>query len=322
MEKLILTSGIRATGTAHLGNYLGAIKQFIELQNQYACNFFIADLHALTTPFVPAEIRKNTLDVAADYLALGLDPEKSNLFLQSQVPEHTELAWIFNCITPLGELYRMTQFKEKSEQTKESSTIGLLDYPVLMAADVLLYKSVVVPVGEDQVQHLELARTIARKFNRIEKIFPEPKALINKSARVKSILNPEKKMSKSGDTPIYISDSPEIIRAKLKKAITATESSGRSAGVDNLMALLKEFGSPDQAQYFQKAMRSGTAQYSELKETLTEAISNYFAEFRERRQELMEEPEVIARALTDGAERAREMAKETIKEVKKSVGLL
>jgi tryptophanyl-tRNA synthetase len=322
MEKKILTSGIRATGTAHLGNYLGAIKQFLELQDQYSCNFFIADLHALTTPFVPSEVRQKTLEVAADYLALGLDPEKANLFVQSQVPEHAELAWIFNCITPLGELYRMTQFKEKSEQTKDSSTIGLLDYPVLMAADILLYKTMVVPVGEDQVQHLELSRIIARKFNRIEKVFPEPKALVNKTARVKSIINPEKKMSKSNDTPIYISDSPEIIQTKLKKAVTGSDTSGKSAGATNLMDLLKEFGTADTHANFQKEIRNGTIQYSALKEALADSISTYFADFRVRRQELLDEPEIIARALSDGAERAREMAHDTIVEVKKAVGLI
>ena len=322
MEKQILTSGIRATGTAHLGNYLGAIKQFQELQEQYHCNFFIADLHALTTPFVPNEIRQNTLDVAADYLAAGLDPEKANLFLQSHVPEHAELAWILNCITPLGELNRMTQFKEKSEETKESSTAGLLNYPVLMAADILVYKTDVVPVGEDQIQHLELTRIIARKFNKIAPIFPEPKALVNKTARVRSIVNPMKKMSKSNDTPIYISDSPEIIHGKLKKAVTASDSSGKSAGVENLIGLLSEFGSQEQVQHFQKEIRSGTIQYSELKETLAEAISKHFSEFRERRQELLEEPEVIARALSDGAERARESAHQTIREVKQVIGLL
>lgn len=322
MEKKTLVSGIRASGVPHLGNYLGALKQFTELQDQYSCNFFIADLHAIKTPFVPAELRANTLETAIDYLALGLDPEKSNLFLQSQVPQHAELAWILNCITPLGELNRMTQFKEKSESTKEASTAGLLNYPVLMAADVLLYKAEFVPVGEDQVQHLELARIIARKFNRIEKIFPEPKALVNKTARVKSIINPEKKMSKSGDTPIYISDSPEEIKAKLKKAVTASESNGRSAGVENLMLLLKEFGAKEQTEYFQKEMRNGAIQYSELKDTLADAISSYFADFRTRRAELVAEPEIVARALADGAERAREKAQETLQEVKRAVGLL
>lgn len=325
MKRQTLVSGIRASSNPHIGNYLGAIKQFIQLQDndQLERFYFIADLHSLTTPFEKKELRKNTFDVAATYLALGLDPKKSTLFLQSQIAEHSELAWIFECITPLGELYRMTQYKEKSAQHKDSINSGLLNYPVLMAADVLLYKADLVPVGEDQVQHVELARIIARKFNnQFGKTFPEPKAVLTKAARVKSLTNPEKKMSKTGDTPIYISDSPAEIKSKLKKAVTASDASGKSAGVQNLMNLLAEFGSEDQVKYFEQAMAENTIKYSELKEVLAENISDHFAIFREQRQDLLANPQKLDETLAAGAQKASTVAKETMREVKEKVGLL
>ena len=189
MNKQLLVSGVRASGTPHIGNYLGGIQQFVQLQETYECYFFIADLHALTTPFDPTELRSTIYNVAADYIALGLDPKKCIIFSQSHVPQHAELAWIFNCITPIGELERMTQFKDKSKNASiEHINAGLLNYPVLMSADILLYKADVVPVGEDQVQHLELTRTIARKFNNhFGKTFPEPKPLLSQFAKIKKL---------------------------------------------------------------------------------------------------------------------------------------
>ncbi len=324
MKKQILVSGVRASSEPHIGNYLGALKQFIRYQDVHDCSFFIVDLHTLTTPFEPKELRKSVLEVAADYLALGLDPEKSNIYIQSHVPEHVELAWIFSCITPLGELYRMTQFKDKSEDAKkENINAGLLTYPVLMAADILVSKGEIVPVGEDQVQHIELARIIARKFNtRFGKTFPEPKALLTETKRVMSLTNPDKKMSKTGGEGILLSDSPAEIQKKLRKAVTATDANGRSKGVDNLFSLLREFGTKEQIQFFEDAYRNNTIKFSELKDILAEDIANYFAPFRERRKELLENPEVIVRALSDGAERVRERAKETMLEVKKKIGLI
>jgi len=324
MKKQILTSGVRASSEPHIGNYLGALKQFIDYQDVHDCTFFIVDLHTLTTPFEPKELRRNILEVAADYLALGLDPEKSTIYVQSHVPEHSELAWIFSCITPLGELYRMTQFKDKSEDvSKESINAGLLTYPVLMAADILVNKGEVVPVGEDQVQHIELARVIARKFNaRFGKTFPEPKPLLTEAKRVMSLTNPDKKMSKTGGEGILLSDSPEDIKKKLRKAVTATDAKGKSKGVENLFSLLREFGTKEQIQFFEDAYKNNTIKFSELKDVLAEDIANYFAPFRERRKELLENPEVIARALADGAEKARERARETMMEVKKKIGLL
>lgn len=325
MKKQRLVSGIRATSNPHIGNYLGAIRDNISLQDDdsYERFYFIVDLHSLTTPFEPKELRKNSIEVAADYLALGLDPKKSALFLQSQVAEHSELAWIFNCITPISELYRMTQFKEKSEQHKDSINAGLLNYPVLMAADILIYKGEVVPVGEDQLQHIELARIIARKFNnKLGKTFPEPKAYQAKALRLKSLIDPEKKMSKTGDEALMINDSPEEIKRKLKKAVTATDAKGKSAGVDNLFFLLREFGTKEQIQQFENAREDGSLKFSELKESLAEQIANYFQPFRKRRAELLKDPGYIAEVLADGAQKAKAVAEETMKEVKQKTGLL
>ncbi len=324
MKKKILASGIRASSEPHIGNYLGAIKQFIELQDVHDCSFFIVDLHTLTTPFEPKELRRNSIEVAADFLALGIDPHKSTLYLQSQVAEHSELAWIFNCITPLGELYRMTQFKDKSgNENKDSINSGLLNYPVLMAADILIHKAEIVPVGEDQVQHIELARIIARKFNnQFGKTFPEPKHFLTQTSRIMSLSDPHKKMSKTGGEGILLSDSPAEIQKKLRKAVTASTTKGTSKGVENLFVLLREFGTKEQIQFFENAHLDGTIKFSELKDIIAENIANHFAPFREKRKELLSSPDVIARALTEGAEKARVRARETLTEVKKKVGLL
>src|SRR3989338_2564339 len=225
-SKTIAVSGIQASGNLHIGNYIGAIKQFVELQDKYKMFAFVADLHAITVPQNPTELRKNTLDAVAIYLACGLDPKKSTLFVQSHVQEHSEFGWILNTLTPLGELERMTQFKEKKEsQTQKHGVLaGLLNYPTLMAADILLYKPDIVPVGEDQLQHLELTRTLARKFNaHFGQTFIEPKALIQKEgARIAGLDDSMKKMSKSASKNNYIAllDSEEEIRRKIKIAVT------------------------------------------------------------------------------------------------------
>src|SRR3989338_1138892 len=266
-----IVSGIRATGRLHIGNYLGALKQFIELQNTTAKQgyFFIADLHALTTPFEPTELKQQTLEVVADYIAGGLDPKKSVIFLQNQVHEHAELAWIFECITPLGELERMTQYKDKSGSHKANINAGLLAYPTLMAADILLYKPSLVPVGDDQTQHLELTRIIARKFNnKFGNTFPEPKNYLLKPLRIMSFKDPSKKMSKTNDDPLYLDDAPEVIHKKLKKAVTATEGHGKSAGAENLLYLLSHFGTKQHIEQFADAQKDGSIKYSELKEIL------------------------------------------------------
>lgn len=324
MKKETILSGIRATGNLHIGNYLGALKQYVDLQNEGKndCYFFIADLHALTTPFTPKELKANTLNVVADYLAAGIDPKKSTIFIQSHVLEHAELAWVFNCITQLGELERMTQYKDKSKEHKENINAGLLTYPILMAADILLYKPSMVPVGDDQTQHLELSRDLARRFNkRFGKTFPEPKNFMLKPLRIKSLKHPDKKMSKTGDEPIYISDSPAEIEAKLKKAVTASSGEG-SAGVDNLIFLLEQFGTKESVGQFRAAIKDGSIRYSDLKMELAHAIADHFAEFRKKKKELLADKQLLAQILADGAARARKIAQATMTEVKEKTGLL
>jgi len=320
-----IVSGIRATGRLHVGNYLGALKQFVELQaeNKGSSYFFIADLHALTTPFDPKELTENTYHVVAEYLAAGINPEKSTFFLQNHVLEHAELAWIFNCITPLGELERMTQFKDKSRQHNSNINAGLLTYPTLMAADILLYKPTAVPVGDDQVQHVELSRTVARKFNsRFGETFPEPKTYMQKPLRIMSLKAPEKKMSKSGDEALMLDDQPSDVLTKMKKAVTATAGSDASPGVDNLFHLLEHFGDAVQLKHFAMTRKDGTLKFSELKETLASAISGHFADFRERKKELLSDRKKLDKILTEGADKARLAARETLKEVKGKLGLV
>ncbi|HVY67736.1 MAG TPA: tryptophan--tRNA ligase [Patescibacteria group bacterium] len=319
-----IVSGIRASGKLHLGNYLGALKQFIDLQNEgHRCFYFIADQHALTTPFEPKELRQNTLDVVATYLALGIKPHKSVFFLQNHVLEHAWLGWLFDCILPLGELERMTQFKDKARQHKENINAGLLTYPALMAADILLYKPTAVPVGEDQTQHVELARTVARKFNsRFGKIFPEPRTFLQRPLRIMSLADPEKKMSKTGDEALLLDDEPKEIMRKLKKAVTASEGGKKSSGVENLFLLLDHFGDQSQIAYFRDAQRQGSLKFSELKQTLAEDIAQYFAEFREQKKALLARPNELAEILAAGAAKAKETARQTIIEVKQKTGLL
>jgi len=320
-----VVGGIRPTNKLHIGNYLGALKQFVDISNNASQKsfFFIVDLHALTTPFEPKELRQNVLDAAATYLAAGFNPHNSTLFIQSHIPEHAELTWIFNCITPLGELERMTQFKEKSQQHATNINAGLLDYPVLMAADILLYKPTGVSVGDDQVQHVELSRVIARKFNNhFGKLFPEPQTFMRKPLRIMSLTDPTKKMSKTGDEALLLDDEPKEILRKLKKAVTASEPGKKSPGVENLFFLLEQFGTENQTAYFRNLQQHETLKFSELKEILAQNIAEYFIEFREKKQELLAQPDYIAQVLGDGAVRARAVASATLLEVKEKIGLL
>ena len=325
MTKQTILSGIRASGKLHLGNYLGALKQFVDLQNTEAnnCFFFIADLHALTTNFEPKEIKKNTLEVAAEYLAAGIDPNKSTFFIQNHILEHATLSWIFECGTPLGELQRMTQYKDKAKLQKGKINVGLLTYPALMASDILLYKPDLVPVGDDQTQHLELTRIVAKKFNnRFGHTFPEPKNYLMKPLRIMSLTNPGKKMSKTGDEALLLDDSPQEIMRKLKKAVTASESGKKSPGVENLFVLLEHFGSLEEIKFFRQQQRDGSLKFSELKETLAKEIARYFEGFREKKHELLAKSGYIAEILGQGAHKARAVASKTLMEVKEKIGLL
>ena len=319
-------SGIQPTGKIHLGNYLGALKQWVELQEKNECIYCIVDLHSITIDYEPKEMPDKILETAADLIAVGIDPEKSALFVQSQIPEHTQLAWIFNTITNYAELQRMTQFKDKSKEHKENINAGLFDYPVLQAADILLYKAVGVPVGEDQLQHIELASQIARKFNqKYGQTFPELKAILNKdNARIMGLDNPEKKMSKSlGERNfIALSDSKEEIERKIASAPTdAGNESEISAGSKNLFNLIKIFAGQKEYEKFQNQREMGIIKYSEMKSFLVSAIDKELAPIRERREQLLSDKEKLKEILVQGAAKLAPIAQETIDEVYKKMGL-
>lgn len=325
-DKSVVLSGIQPSGRLHIGNYLGALENFVKLQNssEYECFFALVDYHSISEDYEPKEKRQMVLDLAANFLAAGLDPKKSTIFLQSQIPEHTELAWIFNCVTPVAELERMTQFKDKSKKQVKNINMGLLDYPVLQAADILIYHAQFVPVGIDQKQHLELTNVIARKFNnRFGKVFNEIKPLWTNFSKIMDLKNPEKKMSKSSPGGcLFLDDSPKEISDKLKKAVTASESGKKSPGEENLFLLLSHFGKKDEISYFADQQSAGTLKYSEIKETLAKDIAEYFAEFREKKKDLLSRPEFLAEVLDQGAKKARTVASTTLTEVKQKIGLL
>lgn len=324
MQKNLIFSGMQPTGALHLGNYLGALKQWVELQTRHQSIFCIVDYHAMTIPYRPKEMPKKIIELALDFLSAGLDPQKSIIFVQSHVPEHTELGWIFNTVTPIGELYRMTQFKEKSEQHKQSVNAGLLTYPILQAADILLYKANLVPVGEDQVQHVELTRDIARRFNQtFGKVFPEPKPLLTKTARIMSLADPTSKMSKSKGEKHYIAltDGEAAIKQKVRGAVTDTAGDSKAPGVANLFTLLSEFSESETVQTLKDEHKRGTLKYSLLKDEVAAAIVNHLKPMQEKRKELQKDKNKIAAILLDGAEQARAIAQKTMAEVRKKVGV-
>ncbi|MAG29150.1 tryptophan--tRNA ligase [bacterium] len=323
MNNLIF-SGMQPTGSLHLGNYLGALKQWVELQEQHDSIFCIVDYHALTIDYSPKDLPNRITELALDYLSAGVDPEKSIVFVQSQIPEHTELAWIFNSITPMGELERMTQFKEKSEQHKQNINAGLFTYPILQAADILLYKADRVPVGEDQVQHVELTRDIAKKFNKtFGKTFPETKVILTKTARIMSLVDPEKKMSKSLGEKHYIalSDSPDAIKKKVRSAVTDTHGGSKSAGVTNLFDILEALNGDDMVSELKDQHKKGKLPYKDLKDIVANTIISHLKPIQERRRELEEQREEIGEILIEGAERAQEIAQKTMEEVREKVGV-
>ncbi len=322
-KKQTIFSAIQPSGELHIGNYLGALKNFVELQDEYDCFFFIADYHSITGDYNPKEKSKQIFDLALDFLAIGLDPQKCTIAVQSQIPEHTELAWIFNTITPISELQRMTQFKDKSQNQGKNINVGLFDYPVLQAADILMYKAYGVPIGQDQIQHIELTRKIARFFNnKFGETFPEPKDIITETPKIMSLTDPTKKMSKSHGPKSYIgiNDEPEVIRKKMKKAISTTE---YNKDIYNFYAsLLEEFGTEKNKDYFANQFKNQNLKFSELKDALAEDIANYFKDFRTKRKELAKNPKEVKKILDKGAEKARVIARETMKEVKEKVGLI
>ena len=303
-------SGIQPTGEMHIGNYLGAIKQWLELQEKNECVFFIADLHSLTVPYDSKTLQKNILEAAISYIAAGLDPEKSIIFVQSQVKEHTELCWLLNTVCPVGELQRMTQYKEKAKKFKKNINTGLLDYPVLMAADILLYKTEGVPVGKDQIQHVELTRTIARKFNqRFGKIFIEPKPLLPKiGAKIMSLTEPKKKMSTTDNPQSYISlfDTPTIIRKKIMAAVTDPGKNikydlSKKPGISNLLTIYALFGRKPIREIEKEFKNKG---YADFKKSLAKLLVNSLEPFRRKKKELLTREVYIQELLKQGARRA------------------
>lgn len=328
-----LFSGIQPTGILHIGNYVGAIRQWVPLQDEYESFFCIVDLHAVTVPFDPKALPDQILNVAATYLAADLDPNKAVVFVQSAVPEHTELMWLLNTIAPLGQLERMTQFKEKAAQFRASLNAGLLNYPILMAADILLYKAVLVPVGEDQVQHVELTRDLAEKFNKIfGETFPLPNVQISEGARIMALNDPTKKMSKTlPGSFIALTDSDEEIRKKIMAAVTdvGPKSAEKrdpgvkmAPGVRNLFTLLRIFSTDRVYDDFINRYESRELKYIDLKERLAEDIIQVLSPIRKRHAELMQEPNKLRAILAAGADAARPIAKKTIREVKEKMGLL
>ena len=325
--KKTLYSAIQPTGSITLGNYIGALRNFVLLADDFDCLFCMADLHALTVRQDPAALRRNTASLAALYMACGLDPEKSIIYCQSHVPEHAELAWILNCFTYMGELSLMTQFKDKSAKHADNINAGLFAYPSLMAADILLYQTNLVPVGADQKQHLELTRDIATRVNSLyPNLFTVPEAYIPKtSARIRSLSDPTRKMSKSDAEDSYIAllDAPDVIRRKFRRAVTDSETEIRydpenKPGVSNLLSILAamENVTPEE----EEAKLKG-CNYGALKEAASEAVISTLAPIQERYQALMGDKEHIANTLKSGAERAHYLAQKTLRKVYKKVGL-
>lgn len=318
-------SGIQPSGRLHIGNYLGAIKQWIALQDQYEPVFGIVDYHAMTARYEPSEMAGRVTDAAASYLAAGLDPRKSILMVQSDVPEHTELAWILNCITPMGRLSRIPTFKEKVRQNPDNVNMGLFDYPVLMAADILLYKSGIVPVGEDQVPHLEFTREVARRFNTVfGETFPEPVEVLSAGARIVG-LDGTNKMSKSLDNCLYLDDSDDEISAKLSVAVTDPARKRRSdAGnpdVCNIMNLHKVFSTPDEVAACAEGCRTAGIGCLDCKRILIAHVQEMVGPVRDRKAELLASPAELGDVLREGGERARAIARVTMDEVRARVGV-
>lgn len=330
-DALTIVSGIQPTGALHIGNWAGGIRNWLSLQDAHPgrCLFFIADYHSMTVAYDPADKRAQVLDLAASLLALGVDPKKATLFAQSDVPEVTELAWMFSCVTPVVEMERMTQFKDKSARDAKNVNMGLFGYPVLQAADILIYGGNAVPVGADQVQHVETTRVIARNFNkRFGETFPEPKALLTDTPKVMSLTEPTKKMSKSHGPKSYLAldDAPDQILKKLKGV--PTEPSGvvtpekleteAYAGVALLLDLFDLFGKSAEAEAM---LKDQPVKYGELKKRAAEIVADGFAAYRDAKAGLLKDPGAVREILAEGGKKARAIATKTMDDVRKKTGL-
>jgi tryptophanyl-tRNA synthetase len=331
-------TGIQPSGELHIGNYLGAVKNWVRLQHEFETIISIVDYHAITVAYDPAQLRQRRRDMATTLLAAGIDPNVATLYVQSQVPEHTELAWFFNTITPLGELERQTQFKEKSAK-QESVMAGILNYPVLQAADILLYRADVVPVGEDQVQHLELSRVVARRWNAAfgkltgataedgtperEAFFPEPQALLTPTRRILG-LDGQSKMSKSMGNTIGMLEAPESIWAKLRPAVTdpkrIRKTDPGTPEVCNIYRLHEAFSMPATVDHVAQQCRSAGWGCIDCKKVLAESMETELVPIRRRAAELAATPSIVDDALAAGGERCRRLARETIDVVRDRMG--
>jgi len=327
-------SGIRPSGKLHLGNYLGAIKNWLELQNTDPSTgsktnqaiFAVVDYHGITTPFDPKTYHKQVMDVILDYLGAGINPDKALLIRQSKVPQHTELAWIFNTITPVSWLDRLPTYKEQLEKSSKYNHMGLLDYPVLMASDILIYKSNLVPVGEDQMPHIDLANEIGRKFNSMfGETFQPVKAHLAIGTRIMSLQDPLKKMSKTGDEGIALSDEPDLIRSKIKKSTTDSgkeiiNDEENKPGITNLINIYAILDPNIKNLKQIETMYAGKS-YSDFKSDLAEVVVNFIKPFQAKRKEFENNPDKVLQILEASEQKARELADSTLTEVKQKMGL-
>ncbi len=327
-NKKIIFSGIQPSGNLTLGNYLGALKNWVKLQNEYDCFFCVVDLHAITVKQIPADLRKRTLEVLAIYIACGIDPDKNTLFIQSHVPAHSEASWLLTCNTYMGELSRMTQFKDKAKKHGDSIPAGLFAYPVLMAADILLYNTDLVPVGIDQKQHLELARDLGARFNNAySPTFKIPEPYIPPvGAKVMSLQDPTKKMSKSDDNPnsyILIMDPPEVIRKKISRAVTdsigVVNYTDEQPGVKNLLDILISIKgyTKDEVVYLYKDKG-----YADLKKDVADAIIDELAPIQEKVNILLKDKKALEEIYKLGAEKANYVAIKNLRKMQKKIGLI
>ena len=328
VRKPVLYSAVQPSGILTIGNYIGALRNFVKLEKDYDCLFCMADLHALTVRQDPAALRRRTAEVAALYIAIGLDPEKNIIYAQSHVPMHAELAWVLNCFTYMGELSRRTQFKDKSAKHADNINAGLFTYPVLMAADILLYQTDVVPVGADQTQHLEICRDIATRFNGVYgDVFRIPEPYISKSpaARIMALNDPTSKMSKSGepDSLISMADTPDDVRRKLRRAVTDSDGEIRmdpenKPGVTNLIVITAAMTGQTTDEVCAALQGKG---YGALKEAATEAVINVLTPIQEEQKRILADKAYINGVLKTGSERASALAIRTMRKVYKKVGL-
>jgi tryptophanyl-tRNA synthetase len=318
-------SGIQPTGEIHIGNYVGAIRNWAQLIDRYECIYCVVDYHAITIEYEVESLQQRILDTATILVACGLTPDRCTVFVQSHVPEHTELAWIFNCVTPIGELERMTQFKEKAKQHRENINMGLLDYPVLQTADILIYKAGYVPVGEDQIQHVELSREIARRFNaRFGEVFPEPKVLLSEAPRIMGT-DGKAKMSKSLGNTIGLLEPAEVIWEKLRTAATCEHRQRRTDPGHpehcNIFSMHEAFSKADQIAFIDQGCRTAGIGCIECKQVLFKSMMEEIGPIQNRVKEINEKPEYMIDVLRTGAARCKAIAEKVMDEVREKIGV-